>query len=50
MSIKNPYNIITIKPTTEVVSKDIIELEEETLNNLRNSKANKSYIRTRPNM
>jgi site-specific recombinase XerD len=40
MSIKNPYNVITIKPTTEIVSKDIKELEEETLNNLKNSKAN----------
>jgi site-specific recombinase XerD len=39
MSIKNPYSIITIKPTTEVISKNIKELEEETLNNLRNSKA-----------
>ena len=40
MSIKNPYNIKTIKPTTGIVSKNIKELEEETLNNLRNSKAN----------
>ena len=39
MSIKNPYSIITIKSTTEVISKNIKELEEETLNNLRNSKA-----------
>ena len=39
MSIKNPFSIITIKPTTEVISKNIKELEEETLNNLRNSKA-----------
>ena len=40
MSIKNPYNILTINPTTGIVSKNIKELEEETLNNLRNSKAN----------
>ena len=40
MSIKNPYNVITIKPTTGIASKNIKELEEETLNNLRNSKAN----------
>jgi site-specific recombinase XerD len=40
MSIKNPYNIIRIKPSTGIVSKNIKELEEETLNNLRNSKAN----------
>tara|TARA_B110000977_G_C11090474_1_gene496639 strand:+ start:58 stop:1020 length:963 start_codon:yes stop_codon:yes gene_type:complete len=39
MSIKNPYNIITIKPISGIVSKEIKELEEETLNNLRNSKA-----------
>ena len=39
MSIKNTYSIITIKPTTGVISKNIKELEEETLNNLRNSKA-----------
>jgi len=39
MSIKNPYSIITIKPTTKISSKNIKELEEETLNNLRNSKA-----------
>ena len=37
MSIKNPYNVITIKPTTGITSKNIKELEEETLNNLRNS-------------
>jgi site-specific recombinase XerD len=40
MSIKNPYSIIKIKPTTNIISKNIKELEEETLNNLRNSKAN----------
>ena len=40
MSIKNPYNVIKIKPTTGIASKNIKELEEETLNNLRNSKAN----------
>ena len=39
MSTKNTYSIITIKPTTGVISKNIKELEEETLNNLRNSKA-----------
>ena len=40
MSIKDPYNVITIKTTTGITSKNIKELEEETLNNLRNSKAN----------
>ena len=40
MSIKNPYKVITIKPTTGIALKNIKELEEETLNNLRNSKAN----------
>ena len=40
MSIKNPYSILKIKPTTQSISKDIKVLEEETLNNLRNSKAN----------
>ena len=39
MSIKNPYSIITIKPTSGIISKKIKELEEETLNNLRNSKS-----------
>ena len=40
MSINNPYNAITIKPTTGITSNNIKEFEEETLNNLRNSKAN----------
>ena len=40
MSIKSPFSILRIKPTTGVISKKIKELEEETLNNLRNSKAN----------
>ena len=39
MSIKNPYRILTIKPTSGIISKKIKELEEETLNNLRNSKS-----------
>ena len=39
MSLKNPFRIIKIKPTTDNISKNIRELEEETLNNLRNSKA-----------
>ena len=39
MSIKNPYSIIKIKSSTGNISKNIKELEEETLNNLRNSKA-----------
>ena len=39
MSIKNPYTIIKIKPKIKNISKDIKVLEEETLNNLRNSKA-----------
>ena len=39
MSLKNPFGIIKIKPTTDNISKNIRELEEETLNNLRNSKA-----------
>ena len=40
MSIKKPYSIIKIKTSTGIVSKNIKELEEETLNNLRNSKSN----------
>jgi site-specific recombinase XerD len=40
MSIKNHYSILKIKPTTKIISENIKELEEETLNNLRNSKAN----------
>jgi site-specific recombinase XerD len=40
MSIKNPFSILNIKPTTKNISKNIKALEEETLNNLRNSKAN----------
>jgi len=40
MSIKNPFSVLQIKPTTGEISKDIKFLEEETLNNLRNSKSN----------
>jgi len=40
MTLKNPFTIISIKPTTKNISKNIKELEEKTLNNLRNSKAN----------
>jgi site-specific recombinase XerD len=40
MSIKNPFSILQIKPTPRNVSKNIKFLEEETLNNLRNSKSN----------
>ena len=40
MSIKNPFSILQIKPTPQNVSKNIKFLEEETLNNLRNSKSN----------
>jgi site-specific recombinase XerD len=40
MTIKKPYNLISIKPTLNSISNNIKELEEETLNNLRNSKAN----------
>ena len=39
MSIKNPFSVLQIKPTTKEISKDIKFLEEETLNNLRNSKS-----------
>ena len=39
MSIKNPFSILQIKPTTKEISKDIKFLEEETLINLRNSKS-----------
>jgi len=40
MTIKKRYSILKIKPTTRNISKNIKELEEETLNNLRNSKSN----------
>lgn len=40
MTIKKPHNIISTKPTLNSISNNIKELEEETLNNLRNSKAN----------
>jgi len=39
MSIKKPYSILKIKRSTGIISENIKELEEETLNNLRNSKA-----------
>ena len=39
MSIKNPFSVLQTKPTTKKISKDIKFLEEETLNNLRNSKS-----------
>ena len=39
MSIKNPFSVFQIKPTIKEISKDIKFLEEETLNNLRNSKS-----------
>jgi len=39
MSIKNPFSVFQIKPTINEISKDIKFLEEETLNNLRNSKS-----------
>ena len=39
MSLKNPFSIIKIKPKTNNLSKDLKILEEETLNNLKNSKA-----------
>jgi len=40
MTLKKPYDIIAIKPKVNYVSKDLKNLEEETLNNLKNSKAN----------
>ena len=40
MSIKNPFSVLKIKPKIKGISKNIRFLEEETLNNLRNSKAN----------
>ena len=40
MTLKNQYSILNIKPTTQSISKNIKELEEDTLNNLRKSKAN----------
>jgi site-specific recombinase XerD len=39
MSIKNPFSILKIKPTTQDITKNIKVLEEETLKNLRSSKA-----------
>ena len=39
MSIKNLFSVLQIKPITNEISKDIKFLEEETLNNLRNSKS-----------
>jgi len=40
MTLKKPYDLIEIKPKVNYVSKDLKNLEEETLNNLKNSKAN----------
>ena len=40
MSIENPFSVLKIKPTTKNISKNIKVLEEETINNLKNSKAN----------
>ncbi len=40
MSIKKPFSVLQIKSTIGKISKDIQFLEEETLNNLRNSKSN----------
>ena len=40
MTLKKPYNLVEIKPKVNYVSKDLRNLEEETLNNLKNSKAN----------
>ena len=39
MSLKKPFEIITQKPTINNLSKDLRNLEEETLNNLKMSKA-----------
>ena len=39
MSLKKPFEIITQKPTFNNLSKDLQNLEEETLNNLKMSKA-----------
>ena len=40
MTLKKPYDLLEIKPKVNYVSKDLKNLEEETLNNLKNSKAN----------
>ena len=40
MSIKKPFSVLQIKSTIGKISKDVQFLEEETLNNLRNSKSN----------
>ena len=40
MTIKNQFSVLQIKPTVRNISKNIKSLEQETLNNLRNSKAN----------
>ncbi len=39
MALKEPFDIIKVKPKTNYISKDLKNLEEETLNNLKNSKA-----------
>ena len=39
MTLKEPYDIIKIKPKVNNLTKDLKELEDETLKNLKNSKA-----------
>ena len=39
MTLKEPYDIITINPKVNNLTKDLKGLEDETLKNLRNSKA-----------
>jgi len=39
MTLKEPFDIITIKPKVNNLTKDLKELEDETLKNLKNSKA-----------
>ena len=39
MTLKKPFDIITIKPKVNNLTKDLKKLEEETLKNLKNSKA-----------
>ena len=39
MTLKEPFDIITIKPKVNNLTKDLKKLEDETLKNLKNSKA-----------
>ena len=44
MTLKEPFDIITINPKTNNLTKDLKGLEDETLNNLRNSKAQNTSV------